>query len=337
MAIRSLVFVPGFLASNIFRPMASRPDVGEMVWMSYQGIILGDYKWLDPTYPGSQIEGGSLFAGYPLEAYHRGWSDFSRVANWNAYSLGYDFRRSTVANAATIADLLALIARGSDEVAVVAHSMGGLVVARCWELIPRKLRGKFKRFVTLGTPWEGSFATLGYLCGHGPTLQKIALFNSYGLDELYRKNVEYLKRMLARWPGVYDLIPSPSLIAQNDAGRELEPWSTNAWAVSNPDVDQRLLNAARNLHKQPYRLPDGMRHLCIVGRSGVTIGPMPQHGQQGYYRWAYTVDGDGVVPGRSALSPFGEVSKHIQVEVDHESLPNREIVHWHVLQFLNGS
>ena len=302
--------------------------------MSYLGVALGDYKYLDPTHPGSEIDGGILYAGWPLDAFHRGWFDFARLTGWEATAWGYDFRNSTIKSAVKLAGFLEFVARDADEVAVVAHSMGGLVTARAWELIPRKIQGKFTRFATLGTPWEGSYSTLSYLCGVGPTLENIAFANSYGNKHDFIRNKIYLKELLARWPGVYDLLPSPDLIGAYNPGRELEPWRAESWEVSNPTVDQRLLNTSRHLHEQPYQLLPGMLHLCITGTGFITPGPLPVLGHQGYYMWKFTVDGDDVVPGVSSTSPFGSASRSVAIHVDHMSMPNNELCHWHIKQFL---
>lgn len=322
------------MASMIFRPHAYDPNRGELVWMSYYGVAVGDYKYLDPTLPGSELAGGKLYAGPPLEAYHAGWYQFACLPEVETSSWGYDFRQSTTESGLKLAAHLIRLAEESDEVDVVAHSMGGLVACRAFDAIPVRLRNKFKRFVTIGTPWLGAFGTVGYLCGHGPTLEDIARFNSYGVDVKYELNKEYLKRLIARWPSVYDLLPAPALIRQAHTGRDLEPWTAETWAVANNTVSGDLLAAAIARREFPFKLLPSMRHLNIVGKNLLTPGPLPDLGSRGYFAFPTLDNGDGVVPLASAQSPFTQFSETAETTVEHIAMPNAELVHYHTREFL---
>lgn len=334
MSRRRLVFVPGFLASMIFRPHPWDPNRGELVWMSNEGVVLGDYKYLDPTLPGSELAGGKLYAGPPLESYHRGWYQFACLPDVESSAWGYDFRQSTSESGTKLAAHLIRLAEEYDEVDVVAHSMGGLVACRAFDSIPVRLRNKFKRFVSIGTPWLGAFGSVGYLCGHGPTLEDIAKYNSYLDPVKYVLNKEYLKRLLARWPGVYDLLPAPALIRKAHVGRDLEPWTAETWAVSNNTVSGDLLAQSLARREFPFKLLPSMRHLNIVGTKLLTPGPLPDLGSRGYFAFHNLDIGDGVVPLASAQSPFTQFSETVETNAEHVAMPNQEIVHYHTREFL---
>jgi pimeloyl-ACP methyl ester carboxylesterase len=117
----------------------------------------------------------------------------------------YDFRYSPESNAVLLRDRIqSLCPNPGDQVDIVAHSMGGLV-ALAYAQFYQSREHRVRRLATIGTPFLGAPRALQ------------ALRAGWNLDVPFfdQSNV---KRMAHNWPGLYSLLPSPTLQDESKLG-----------------------------------------------------------------------------------------------------------------------
>lgn len=171
---------------------------------------------------------------------------------------------------------------GARKVAIVAHSMGGLVARIALAQDREKRIGKL---VQLGAPNEGSFAPVQALRAVYPTVRKIASLDHRNTAE------ELAKTVFLTLPGLYQMLPSPLSAGEPDL------FDAAQWPKDDLVPDAKLLTRA---HKVRSRMPPpDDRCAVIVGTNQETVTSVSLQ-ENGF---AYTVrrDGDGTVPLARAL------------------------------------
>jgi hypothetical protein len=168
--------------------------------------------------------------------------------------------------------------------AVVAHSMGGLV-SRAAVVLPGAER--VERVVLLGTPNFGSFAIIQALRGTYAVVRKIARLAHDASAEILAGEV------FNTFPSLYHMLPAGICSDGTDL------FDASAWPGSGPQPDTELLAHARTL--QSALAHADSRFACVVGIGQETVTAVRRRGDDFVY--TVTRHGDGTVPVISAALP----------------------------------
>jgi pimeloyl-ACP methyl ester carboxylesterase len=290
------------------RPRGRRVYVLPGIMGSQLGFMRGGHKpndilWLDPI----DIQLGRLVEMklgegsrvLPLGAMNYTYLKITlslRKAGFDAVLLDYDWRRDV----ATLGKLLAqrIAADGHTEVAVVAHSMGGLVARAALTHAAGK---QVSRLVLLGTPNSGSLGAIQALRGTYSVVRKVAMMD-------LRHDAEFLAReVFATFPGLHELLPS-------GARAPLDCFDPAAWPTQGPGPDIAMLKRTAGLGQR--LAPADRRFHAIVGCNRITATGVAL--RDGDFEYEYTLRGDGTVP--VALAEL-EGARHRYVDCGHSDLP----------------
>jgi len=295
--------LPGIMGTQLGSERAA-PAPADLLWLDPIDVIAGGLERLQLPDLGALRTLGALTYSY-LALQLR-----LRAAGHAVIVHEYDWR----ADLRTLAhELAARWHAGSDaSVAVVAHSMGGLV-ARAALALPGGER--VQRVVALGVPQRGSFGAAQAIRGTYPTVRRLA-----ALDRLH--DAEFLaQRVFATFPSIHQLLPWAGLGASPDL------WVAENWPAQGPRPDPRLLQAARDFAGE---LPEpDARTFAICGVRQRTVVSLGLHGDQFHYRVSDA--GDGTVPLASARLARGD---NYYVRCEHSALPRSASVGRAVLDLL---
>jgi hypothetical protein len=172
----------------------------------------------------------------------------------------------------------------ASRLAIVAHSMGGLV-SRAAVVLPGAER--VERVLLLGSPNFGSFATIQALRGTYAVVRKIARLTNGSSAEFLASEI------FNTFPSLYQMLPA----ANCSDGTDL--FDANAWPNSGPRPNATLLEHARTV-QSALAQPDS-RFACIVGIGQETVTGIARRGDDFVY--TVTRHGDGTVPVISAALP----------------------------------
>jgi Lecithin:cholesterol acyltransferase len=172
----------------------------------------------------------------------------------------------------------------AQRVAIVAHSLGGLVSRAAVELPGAE---RVERVLLLGTPNFGSFATIQALRGTYAVVRKIACL-------AHNASAEFLSgEVFNTFPSLYHMLPA----ATCSDGADL--FDAGTWPATGPQPNTRLLEHARTVHSALAQ-PDS-RFVCIAGIGQETVTGVRRRGDDFVY--TITRHGDGTVPVISAALP----------------------------------
>ncbi len=220
-----------------------------------------------------------------------------RKAGLDAVLLDYDWRRDIATLGKRLAERIA--ADGRDDVALVAHSMGGLVARAALTHAAGK---QVAQLIMLGTPNYGSLAAVQALRGTYSVVRKLAMLD-------LRHSAEQLARhVFSSFPGLHELLPAASTVS------DLDLFDLDAWPAKGPRPDFGLLHAAAGLEQR--LCPADARFNVVVGcnrttATGVTL-------RDGEFEYEYSQQGDGTVPIELARLAG---ARHGYVECGHSDLP----------------
>jgi pimeloyl-ACP methyl ester carboxylesterase len=184
-----VLILPGIMGSTLGRTRKLLPD--DLLWFDPLEIALG--RLTDLALPSRRrLEPlGALMFGYaPLER-------ALRQAGLAAAIHPYDWRCSIAAAGARLAARLEQ--QGLTDVALVAHSMGGLV-ARAALAAPGGAR--IARVVQLGTPNRGAYVAVQALRGSYPLVRRIAAL------DLAHDAAALARKVFATLDGLAELLPA---------------------------------------------------------------------------------------------------------------------------------
>jgi len=170
-------------------------------------------------------------------------------------------------------------------VAIVAHSLGGLVSRAA---LARSGMRHIERVVLLGTPNRGSFAAVQALRGTYAVVRKVARLALQASAESLATDV------FSTFPSLYELLPSAS---GGLTGPNL--FDARTWPAAGPRPHPALLQAARSLPEQ--LAPPDERFAIIAGVGAETVTAVRRRGQE--FLYTLTRGGDGTVPLESATLP----------------------------------
>jgi hypothetical protein len=268
-ALRVLV-VPGIMGSQLglLRPPPLPHDI---VWLDPIDIQLGRLAALRVPGPAHIVSLGVVpFSYLRLKLY-------LRAHGLAAEFHDYDWRLSV----AQLGSALAERVRAAGRVAIVAHSMGGLVARAALALAGT---GNVERLVLLGTPHCGSFAAVQAVRGTYAVVRKVARLAGEASAESLAAEV------FSSFPSLYDLLPVGA------GGGATDLFDACAWPASGPQPRAPLMQAALAARHR-LAAPDE-RFVSIVGVGQETVTAVTRRHDDFVY--TLTRHGDGTVPATSA-------------------------------------
>lgn len=220
-----------------------------------------------------------------------------RKAGYDAVLLDYDWRHDIATLGQRLAERIAV--DGRDNVALVAHSMGGLVARAA---LTHTAGGKVTQLVMLGTPNAGSLAAVQALRGTYSVVRKIAMLD-------LRHDAEYLARQVfSTFPGLHELLPA------NRSVSDFDLFDAANWPSSGPVADPAHLRAAAGLERRMAAADS--RFTMVVGCNRTTATGVAL--VDGDFEYEYSLQGDGTVPMELARLAG---ARHYYVECGHSDLP----------------
>jgi pimeloyl-ACP methyl ester carboxylesterase len=291
---RPRVYVlPGIMGSTLGRKRAILDDT---LWVNPLEIALGKLTNLALPDGGRYTALGVLLIAYlklklTLEA-----------AGFDASFHAFDWRQSVDALGA---DLMRRIeADDSESVALVAHSMGGLVSRAAIALDAER---KINKLVMLGTPNFGSFAPVQAMRGTYSSVRAIAAL------DLKHSPESLARRVFTTFPGLTQMLPAPEKFSA------LDLYDPKTWPDDGPEPTAALLNAVAGVRAKLAN-PDE-RFFLIAGVNQETTVNMTLN--KGAFEYTVSNAGDGTVP--RAFCELPPTRTYYVVEA-HGNLPNNSLV-----------
>ena len=174
------------------------------------------------------------------------------------------------------AQLAASIVADREPVILVAHSMGGLVARMAARMLPKRW---VRRLIMLGTPNEGSFASVQALRGTYPFVRKMSRLD-------HRHSAEYLAaKVFNTFPGLYHMLPSRRL-------EGIDLFDPRGWPADGPTPSAGILRQVAAV--RAALAPADSRMVHIVGVNQETVVGMRRTAAG--FEYVMTRNGDGTVP-----------------------------------------
>jgi hypothetical protein len=282
--------LPGIMGTQLGTARAA-PAPADLLWLDPQDIIGGGLERMRLSGSAGLQPLGAIPYSYLLLQLRL------RAAGYTVVMHDYDWR----SNLRELAQALSarLCADPAPCVAIVAHSMGGLI-ARSALRLPGFER--VRRLITLGTPHSGSFGAVQAIRGTYPVVRRLA-----ALDRLH--DAETLAtRVFSTFPSIYQLLPASTL----SPGADLFEFAQ--WPRSGPQPDQELLRDARAF--VTALPPSDARCIAISGTYQRTVVALRLADDDFHYQVGDA--GDGTVPIASAQLAGCD---NYYVRCEHSALP----------------
>lgn len=303
--VRPRVYVlPGIMGSTLGR---KRKLLNDTLWVDPIEIALGHLTNLALPDGGRNTALGVLLIAYlklklTLEA-----------AGFDADFHAFDWRQSVDTLGAELMRRIEADSAGS--VALVAHSMGGLVARAAVALDGNRKIGKL---VMLGTPNFGSFAPVQAFRGTYSSVRAIAAL------DLKHSPESLARRVFTTFPGLTQMLPAPEKFTA------VNLYDAQAWPADGPEPSAELLQAVAGVRAK-LAAPDDRFFLIAGVNQETTVGMTAANGT-----FEYTVSkaGDGTVPLDFCLLP---PTRTYYVVESHGSLPNNSLVGRATIDLLRNS
>lgn len=247
--------------------------------------------------------------------------------NLTFHPFGYDWRLELWDVCPDLHNLLSQF-DSSDEIIIVAHSMGGLLThTYCQWAEQKKILPNIKTVITIGTPWKGA-----------PDSYKAL---RYGIDKGFffpsKKTVAEVGRT---FPSLYQLLPSREYCYNGHylkiGGRELT-WKDSMDHIKTlsgcnvRNFDSLNMNTHISLNTA---WPNSIEHFNIIGFKHGSVGTITI--MEDDQDLMTPVDGDGTVPIESAKPSNAFNSTIVYAHATHQGLTNHKpVLEW--IQKLIGS
>ncbi|NGZ59422.1 MAG: hypothetical protein CV081_02820, partial [Nitrospira sp. LK265] len=291
-----VLILPGIMGSTIGKGRSIRDDV---LWFDPVDIARGRLTQL--ALDGSTNNFTALGA-IPLA--YTGLSLRLKSAGFDADFHYYDWRKGLdVLGKELVAQLQQ---EPAAQVALVAHSMGGLVV-RAAVARDSSVTRKISRLVMLGTPNHGSFAPVQAIRAVYSVVKQVAAI------DLVHDAEELSSLVFTTFPGLYQLLPTKEVFD------DIDLFDVDSWPTEGPKPQQSLLTQVPPV--QQSLAPADDRFFLIAGVNQETVVDVELRDNEFVYEQSN--DGDGTVP-----KAFAELegTKTYYIEESHGSLPNNRTV-----------
>jgi pimeloyl-ACP methyl ester carboxylesterase len=297
------IIIPGIMGSQLGMPRHA-PLPRDILWLDPVDIGFGRLRELSVPGTGRVGSYGVVLYTYLRLKLHL------RAAGLRPVFYDYDWRLGIDVLGRALAQRLQ--AEASARIAIVAHSMGGLITRAA---LARPGGEKVERLVLLGTPHFGSFAAVQALRGSCSVVRKIARLDAEHTPETLAAEV------FNTFPSLYHMLPAPGHSGAIDF---LDP---AAWPRSGPQPVPALLESARIV---PHALaPPDERCANIIGVGHETVTAITRRDDQFIY--TVTRHGDNTVPVACARLPG---ARNFHAAVSHSELARDRTVAAAVIDLL---
>ncbi len=295
-----IVFLPGIMGSHLGRPGTRR------YWFDLERVIKSNFAeelglaadGVSPTEGRKPVKAmGQLEVIYQLAQLR--WA----LAGFRVHAFAFDWRKSVHLLADELHAFLETIRKESPRVALVGHSMGGLVACEYANRHP-EWSERVERAVFLGSPLQGSFAPMEAVTGDFRIVRLLSAMAVGVPDAMIR-----LRRMTCTMPGLMDMMPSPSVFPT-----AAPLYTEGVW----PDgivPAQRWLDQSKALKSRIVGSPLLKRAATLVTKQLPTPVAATMNGKPVASEYG---TGDGIVPVKSAV-PAGLTA--YEVNFPHTALP----------------
>lgn len=325
MALKPIVFVPGFPASELKQKSKKRtifpPSIGDLTDDKKRKALLRLLS--GPDEPAGDIVAGEPIRGVlSLAKQAQSLYDVLRELGYTTQDgkvlapIGWDWRKG-VDDPQVQQDVAAAIERLADEhgrkVVVVIHSTGGLVLRALLEAEPRLAR-KIEQILAFGIPWAGSLKAVRFLAKGEPFGLVFAGKKLIGLS------AAEVREVMSQCQAAYDLFPPDPIktvlkgagnkdlgFCLGAAGKQIGFLFDTSWIASGPAKDFMREKAALSDRRLGTRtstieLANGVKVppiVNVVGWGAATDTCCALAGGKITFK-PETTDGDGTVPMASA-------------------------------------
>jgi pimeloyl-ACP methyl ester carboxylesterase len=286
---RRVYVLPGIMGSQLgFKRGGKKPD--DVLWLDPIDIQLGRLVELELDEDTRAVPLGAMNYTYLKMTLSL------RKAGFDAVLLDYDWRRDV----ATLGKLLAqrIAADEGRQVAIVAHSMGGLVARAA---LTHAAGAQVSQLIMLGTPNAGSLGAVQALRGTYSVVRKVAMLD-------LRHDAEFLAcEVFATFPGLHELLPwGPRA--------PLDLFDPATWPSQGPGPKAAMLRQSADLARR--LAPADARFNVVVGCNRITATGVTL--RDGDFEYEYSLRGDGTVP-----IAFAELegARHRYLDCGHSDLP----------------
>jgi pimeloyl-ACP methyl ester carboxylesterase len=270
-----VVIVPGIMGSQLGL-RRTPPDPNDVLWVDPIDIGHGRLALLRMPGTARIVSLGVVIYSYLKLQLHL------RAAGFATCFHDYDWRLGVDELGRSFAERLRN--EPAERLAIVAHSMGGLV-SRAAVVLPGT--GRVERVLLLGSPNFGSFATIQALRGTYAVVRKLARLARDASAESLSGEI------FNTFPSLYQMLPAASCSDGTDL------FDAGCWPSSGPQPDPALLERARRA--QSALAPPDTRFTSIVGIGQETVTAVRRRADDFVY--TITRHGDGTVPASSAALP----------------------------------
>lgn len=251
------------------------------------------------------------------------------ATGYNVGTFAYDWRRDIK----DLADDLSTRIRGlagsqGGKVAIIAHSMGGLVMAEALARHGPALNGIIHSITTLGTPYSGAVATYLYFRGWSSPIEIIS--------------PQQMQVLGANWTSVYELLPQQPFVTLKEGPVPLRGTYDGTYSPLLPPLPRAIgsnsaLDAAAAVWNDVVGLPQpgGPPFYAIVGTGQPTYSGLIEPKATPGCLVGVIGDGDGTVPLQSATAA-NWISNVFYVGEVHAGLPSNDQVIAAIQTILQG-
>lgn len=316
-----VIVVPGILGSTLVNQKGRvvYPHAARSLWLGFgketrddfqAGDVLKEFLWTDHY---KSLE-NRLAEPHYIDDIH---------AAHTVWPFAYDWRRPIAPGEepARLARLIREVPQGH-RVAIVAHSMGGLLTKYAL-LHDEAAAARVDFFFSIGTPWLGSPEAYRNL--------------RTGMQVTPWFTIPAARMMARTWPAVYQLAPSRPYFEDSpppqhylEMGEQRTPLS---YEESRAEVDKLSPACSFSVYNEQgiqtwirTPLPSHVTHCNLVGSGIPTVAYLHLHPYPRVIPWSI-VNGDGTVPEKSAAwvrGPSGE-ARYVR-DCHHQTLATAEPV-----------
>ena len=284
--------LPGIMGSQLGRARPRGRPV-DLLWLDPSDVVQGrlaELRW--GARRSLQTLGAIPYTYLPLKLR-------LRSAGFEVVLYDYDWRGDLRALGAALAARLR--ADSARELALIGHSMGGLLARAAMALASERIT----RLIGLGTPHEGAMPAVQALRATYPVVCRLAAIDT-------RHDAEALCReVFHSFTSIYQLLP--------DRVGKLDLLDPRCWPRLGVQPDAARLLAARGF-RASLATPDE-RYVSIIGTGQRTVTGLARRGGQFHYE--ISAAGDGTVAATRATLPG---ARNYYVRCEHSELPRNERV-----------
>jgi len=252
------------------------------------------------------------------------------VQHRTLFAMPYDWRYSSADNAKLLKDKIDVALRNSkaQQVHLVAHSMGGLLVRETLLSNP-SYQSKVNRVIYMGTPFLGS----------PRAYQAIKFGYDFGIVTF----VAQTGKIIAEYaPAVYELLPSQKYVSNTPFlwKKQKDPYSYQDLTGEKhlQLTYEPLVHQASKLHEKWDNKEIKVPQYSIIGQGHSTLlGYYIEPKRKDFIPYYDNQEGDGTVPYESANYSLKDIKKKFYVNGEHAALPRIPQVIHQVINLLNGN